>query len=82
MPKKRMKDMRVMSGTKSQVLPTNSPPYFKHSFFDSEDQLAFKRCTIDTKTYDQNIKSTGVVICIISTQTYSNLNPRHTFKVE
>jgi len=43
-PKKRMKDMRVMSGTKSQALPTSSPPYFRHSFFDREDQLAFKRC--------------------------------------
>lgn len=60
--------MRVMSGTKSQALPTSSPPYFKHSFFDSEDQLAFKRCTNDTKTYDQNIKSKGVWIKLLKTK--------------
>lgn len=57
--------MRVMSGTKSQALPTSSPPYVKHSLFDSEDQLAFKRCTNDTNTYDQNIKSTGVWIKLL-----------------
>lgn len=52
--------MRVMSGTKSQALPTSSPPYFRHSFFDREDQLAFKRYTNDTKIHDQNIKPTDV----------------------
>lgn len=38
MPKKRMKDMRVMSGTYSQLLPTSWPPYFKHSFIVRDDQ--------------------------------------------
>lgn len=44
-PKNRMKDMRVMSGTKSQAFPTSSPLYFKHSFFVRDDHVAFISCT-------------------------------------
>lgn len=33
-----MKDIRVMSGTYSQLLPTSCPPYFKHSFVVRDDQ--------------------------------------------
>lgn len=43
-PKNRMKDMRVMSGTNSQAFPTSSPLYFKHSVFVSDDHVAFIGC--------------------------------------
>lgn len=43
-PKNRMKDMSVMSGTKSQDFPTSSPLYFKQSALVSDDQVAFIGC--------------------------------------
>lgn len=43
-PKNRMKDMRVMSGTKSQAFPTSSPLYLMHSVLVSDDQVAFIGC--------------------------------------
>lgn len=48
MPKNNMKDMRVMSGTKSQVLPTSSPLYFKHSVLERDDHVAFGGCVRET----------------------------------
>lgn len=48
MPKNNMKDMRVMSGTKSQALPTSSPLYFKHSVLERDDHVAFGGCVRET----------------------------------
>lgn len=39
-----MKDMRVMSGTKSQAFPTSSPLYLMHSVLVSDDHVAFIGC--------------------------------------
>lgn len=56
MPKNRMKDMRVMSGTKSQDFPTSSPLYFKHSVFERDDHVAFSGCTEETKKEHRDYK--------------------------
>lgn len=49
MPKNKMKDMRVMSGTNSQAFPTSSPLYFRHSALVSDDHVAFAGCKSDSK---------------------------------
>lgn len=49
MPKNRMKDMSVMSGTNPQAFPTSSPLYFKHSDFVSDDHVVFIGFTLETK---------------------------------
>lgn len=50
MPKNRMKDMRVMSGTNSQAFPTSSPLYFRHSVLVRDDHVALAGCRGNRET--------------------------------
>lgn len=57
MPKNRMKDMRVMSGTNSQAFPTSSPLYFRHSVLVRDDHVAFAGCRGNTSNQKPTLES-------------------------